>query len=371
MDPAIRIGRHSDLWLAGCTRVERTVIAGLIFASVIFFNVIEPYAGTEQSRANLLIIEAQQVEAETELARLEAVAASLEAISGVVEAAAWGRHQEELAQRFRSGAVTAPQQEADQTIQKIAAEVRSEVLDPLAAVVATPGLSAPLADHPARMQAVIERWEQSYLGQRWYQTVREKERTVVELDATIGSLQQEARQLLEELQHSVDAERARSQRAQADLVAKIETMREAIGRSLDESIPAWAKGLVSVERMVSIYPWILVGIAIYLVGCALVSERHFHGMASAAGWSQLERSDPLLSSVWTLTWRGAASTALTLCSYLAVLAGLAYFLNRSIALGGAGHPPGWSLNLIFLLALLIVIAMPFSRRSGAVDSSPV
>lgn len=364
MDPAIRIGRHSELWQAGSTRVERTAVAGLIFASVIFFNVIEPYAHTEQSRGNLLIIEAQQQQAEIDVARLEAVAASLEAISRVVEAAAWGRHQEDLALRFRSGAVTAPQQEADQTIRRIAAEVRSEVLDPLAAAVAKSGLSAPLADHPARMQAVIDRWEQSYLGQRWYQTVREKERTVIELDATIGSLQAETRQVLAELQGSVDAERTRSQRAQAALAAEIATTKEAIERSLNESIPAWAKGLVSVERMVSVYPWILVGITIYLVGSALMSERQFNGMASAAGWSRAERSDPLLSSLWTLTWRGAAGTALTLCSYIAVLAGLAYFLNRSIALGGAGHPPGWLLNVILLLALLIVIAMPLKRRFG-------
>lgn len=51
MDPAIRLGRHSDLWQAGSIRGQRIALSGLIFAAAIFFNVIEPYAQTEQNRA--------------------------------------------------------------------------------------------------------------------------------------------------------------------------------------------------------------------------------------------------------------------------------------------------------------------------------
>jgi len=362
MEPQIRFSRHSELWQAGTTRVQRTAVAGLIFASVIFFNVIEPYAKTEQGRSNLLSIQEQQQQAGEELARLDTILMRLEAISTVVEEAAWRRHQQELAKRFRNGTVAAPQQEADLTIRTIAAEIRRDVLGPLAEALAEPGLSVHLADQTAGMQAVIDQWEQSHLGQRWYQTVGEKERTVSELDAEIGTLQQQTQQVLSDLQSSVDAEHKRWQRQRSELAAELEATEEDIERSLDESIPAWAKGLVSVERMINAYPWILVGIAIYLAGSALASERHFHGMANAAGWSQTERSDPLLSSVWTLTWRGAIGTGLTLLCYFAVVAGLAYFLYRSMGSGGDGHPTVWLLQLVLLLVLLIVIATPLRRR---------
>lgn len=362
MDPAIRLGRHSDLWQAGSIRVQRIAVSGLIFAAVIFFNVIEPYAQTEQNRVDLAGFETQQGLAAAKIARMEEFAASLAAISQAVERADWRRHKEELAQRFRSGAVTAPQEEADQTIRQIAAQVRDEVLDPLAAAVDQARLSGSLAEHPARMKTVIDTWEQSYLGQRWFQTVREKERTVIEIGSTIEKLQDEARQVVTELQRAMDAERTQAERAKSQLAAEIAATRDEIQKTLDKAIPAWARGLVSVERMVSVYPLILVGIAIYLVGSALVAVGHYHGMAGASGWSQPERSDPLLSSVWTLTWRGAAGTALSLLGYLAVLAGLAYFLNRSIELVGAGPAPGWLLNLILLLALLTVIATPLRRR---------
>lgn len=365
MDAATRLGRHSDLWQAGSTRVERTAVAGLIFASVIFFNVIAPHAQTEESRVDLAAFETRQQQAESEVARMDAFATNLEGIAHAVEAADWNRHNEELMQRFRSGAVTDPQLEADETIREIAAEVRAEVLEPLAAAVAGSGLNGSLAEHPARMKSVIDEWELSHLGQRWFQTVQEKEQTVVELDTTIANLQEEARQLLAGLQRDVDAERSQLHQAQAALAAEIQTTRDRIQQTLDEAIPAWAKGLVSVEWMVRVYPWILLGIAIYLVGNALVSTRHYHGMADAAGWSVSDRTDPLLSSMWTLTPRGAAGTAITLISYIAVLAGLAYFLNRSIALVGSGQTPAWLLNLILLLLLLVVIATPFRRVHAA------
>ena len=368
MEPQIRFSRHSELWQAGTARVQRTAVAGLIFASVIFFKVIEPNAQAEQDRSNLLSIQEQQQQAGEELARLDTILMRLKDISTVVEEAAWGRHQEELAKRFRSGMVAAPQQEADQTIRAIAAEIRRDVLDPLAKALAEPGLSVPFADQSADMQAVIDRWEQSHLGQRWYQTVGEKERTVSELDAEIGTLQQQTQQVLADLQSGVDAEHKRWQGQWSELAAQLGAAEEEIERSLDESIPTWAKGLVSVESMISAYPWILVGIAIYLVGSALASERHFHGMANAAGWSQTERSDPLLSSVWTLTWRGAIGTALTLLCYLAVVAGLAYFLYRSIGPEGDGQPNGWLLQLVLLLVLLLVIATPFRRRLATSES---
>jgi len=365
MDPATRLGRHSDLWQAGSTRCERTAVAGLIFASVIFFNVVEPFAQTQQSRVDLAAFTSRQQQAEVVVARMDAFAASLEGISRAVEAADWKRHNDELMRRFRDGEVTSPQPEADQVIREIAAEVRSDVLEPLAAAVASAGLDESLAEHTTRMKTAIDTWEQAHLGQRWFQTVREKEETVFELDTTIGNLQEEARQLVVRLQREVEVERSQLHQAQATLAAEIQTTRDRIQQTLDENIPAWAKGLVSVEWMVGVYPWILVGIAIYLVGNALVSTRHYHGMADAAGWSGPERGDPLLSSMWTLTWRGAAGTAITLLSYIAVLAGLAYFLNRSIALVGSGQTPAWLLNLILLLLLLVVIAAPLRRVHAA------
>jgi len=365
MDPATRFGRHSDLWQAGSTRVERTAVAGLIFASVIFFNVIAPHAQTAQSRVDLAAFESRQQQAENEAARTDAFATNLEGIAKAVEDADWNRHNEALMQRFRSGAVGDPQLEADQTIREIAAEVRGDVLEPLTAAVASAGLDESLAEHPARMKSAIDTWEQAHLGQRWFQTVREKEQTVFELDETIGNLEQEARQLVAELQRDVEVKRSQLHLAQAALEGEIQITRDRIQQTLDEAIPAWAKGLVSIEWMVSVYPWILVGIAIYLVGNGLVSARHFHGMADAAGWSVPDRGDPLLSSMWTLTRRGAAGTAITLISYMAVLAGLAYFLNRSIALVGSGRTPAWLLNLILLLLLLVVFVATFRRVHAA------
>lgn len=367
MDPATRSKRHSDLWEAGTTRVNRTVVSGLIFAAVIFFNVILPYAETAESRAeskkSLAAFADQQQQASEELKRLQAFEDRLGAISHAVEQAAWSRHKDELMQRFRGGAVADAQAEADQTVHLIAAKVRTEVLEPLRAAVTETGISGIPAEHPAHMQAVIDDWERQMIGQRWYHTQERKEQTIAELGTTLETLQAEARKLLAELQRSLDAARNDAERSRAALARAIEAERQEMQQALDEAIPAWAKGLMSVERMVPLYPWILVALGVFLTASALMAARHYHAMAKSEGWSREDRSDPLLTSLWTLTWRGTMGTAVTVFCYLAVLATLGALMHRSIELMDAAGRPSVIPYLVLLICALCVVASPLRERS--------
>ncbi len=366
MDAAVRLGRHSELRKAGSGRVQRSAIAGLIFASAIFFNVIEPYSMTAGSRAELSNLETIHQQTEHELAGMKTIADRFEAISTVVDKADWRRHKDALVERFRSGQVSSPQAEADETVQHIAAQVRGEVLAPLEEAIAQSGVSGALADYPARLKSTIDTWEREKVGQHWFTTVESKEGTVVELGATLETVQSEAKQVLSQARQAMEAQRTRASLSQVKVSADIEVKRVDFQKAMDASIPAWARGLVSVERMVALYPWILVAIAIYLARSAFIAARHYRGMASAAGWSGPERSDPLFSSVWTLTWRGPVGTVLTLLCYVTVLGFLGYFLNRSLAQSAAWAPLSWLRNLVLLLTLVGVIALPLRERSGCV-----
>ena len=130
--------------------------------------------------------------------------------------------------------------------------------------------------------------------------------------------------------------------------------------------------------MIALYPWILAAIAVYLVGNALNSARYFRGMADEEGWSAAERSDPLVSSAWTLTWRGIRGASATIFCYITVLAALWYCLNRSLNPPGPGDRAGFSIQTIsavmgspaillaygFLaLALIIVVVLPLRDRA--------
>jgi hypothetical protein len=128
---------------------------------------------------------------------------------------------------------------------------------------------------------------------------------------------------LKELQIAVGIDTSKVQ-------AKIDAQMKKIDGDVDDILPDWAYGLVGTKAIVLLYPWMLVAIAAYLIGSALTAARHFNGMADEEGWSADERSDPLLSSPWTLTWRGMAGTAITLLNYVAVLAALSYFLIRAL-----------------------------------------
>jgi hypothetical protein len=364
MEVATVLGRHAELWKAGSGRVQRAAIGALIFASAIFFNVIDPYSHTAGSRADLAVLEATQVQAERKLADMKVAAGRFTQIAATVERGDWQRHKDALIQRFRSGQVSSPQLEADQTVQRIAAQVRTEVLAPLSEAIAQSGVGGALAGYPARLKSRIDTWEREKTGQRWYATLESKADTVVALGATLESVQSEARQVLSQTSQAVDGELSRATQSQATLASDIEAKRANIQKALDAAIPAWARGLVSVERMVTLYPWILVAIAIYLSGSAFIAARHYRGMTSAAGWSGPERSDPLFSSVWTLTWRGAVGTSVTLLCYVAVLGFLGYFLNRSLALSSVSSPMFWLPNLVLLLTLVGVVALPLRERTG-------
>jgi hypothetical protein len=368
MDPAIRSKRHGALWDAANTRVKRTVITGLIFAGVVLLRVIEPYADADEKRADLVEFEQRMQQVGEELARLELFGQRLEEISRAVEAAAWNRHKNALIERFARGQVSDPQPEADSTIREIAAQIRGDIVEPLAKVVAEAGLEGDLAQLPAEMSGVVNRWEQDKIGQQWFVTVRRKGETVDEIGETMRDIEQDAMQAVTKLRRGLAAERDRRTDEQARLVVQIEAMKVGIQKAVDEAVPAWARGLVPAEWMVRLYPWTLVAIALYLVAGALVALRHFLGMAESGGWSEQDRRDPVFSSLWTPTWRGLAGTAAMLASYTAVLSGLWYCLDRSIRLVGVDFGPAWLLHLLMLASIVTVFAVALRQRPSTVDS---
>ncbi len=379
MDPTTRSQRHAELWEAGNTRVRRTALSGVIFAVVVLFKVIQPHAEEADSRKALAELEQKESGVAEELSRVRVLESRLAELSLTVERAEWERHKDDLIRSFATGNVRDAQEEADRAVRNIAQQIREEVVMPLEAIVAESGVSGPLAEQPAAMLRAVDDWEESQLGARWYSTIHSKERAVGGIGSTVGSINERAERLVEDLktgveeererlvggfQGAVDAERARLGSRQAELAAKIEKTRADIQRALDEAVPAWASGLVSVDTMVILYPWLVVGLAVYLVACGLVAARHYHGLAKTSGWPAEDRGDPLLSSLWTLTWRGSSGTALTLLCYAGVLLGLGVCLHRAVTLQGAWPAPGWLLQLVVLGALAVALAAPLRARSA-------
>jgi hypothetical protein len=147
---------------------------------------------------------------------------------------------------------------------------------------------------------------------------------------------------------------------------------------MNRALPAWARGILDLKQLMVIYPWLLAGIAIYLIATAIQASRHFHAMADGEGWTAEERRDPVLSTAWTLTPRGPVGSVATVATYATVLGVLGLCVYRS------QHPPesakagsvqagvdiiaaqaSWSALLaygLFIAAIAVVATAAFRHR---------
>lgn len=362
MDPTTRLRRHEQHWNASTTSIRQVALSGIIFAVVILFNVIEPYITNVELDVQLNQLEEEERQAEQVLARMDSFLTALGEAKEITLKAPWNKHNLELQKRFKSGLISNPEKEADHTVRTIAAEIREKVVKPLEAAVSDTGLTGDLAKYPKAINDAIDVWEQEKIGQVWYSDVNSKNAEVRALGDVVTTQEDEAIAKVEQAYESVTESYNTKQAELKQLDQKITLLDEEIEQALAAALPVWAQRLVHPEIMVWLFPWIMIGLAVYIVGRALIGAQHFRGMANEEKWSPVERSDPLMSSIWTLTWRGALGTAVTVSSYSVFLLCVWYFVGRSLHLAPSQYMPAWLPHSLMALAMIAVFVTPFRQR---------
>lgn len=380
MDKDYRLARHTQLWEVQNRRVSRLVLAGLAFAALLLFNVLQPYTLSLEEeieiRGQIEGLRQEQQEIDASLKRLDEFETTLVNLNDTVARQPWMQRKERLIRRYRDmrdrgeGSPSEWQAEADLAVADIAAEVR-EVVEPLERYLNEEPEAAELMpgfyDLLRELPSVIEEWVDTNTGQLWYRTLDEKEATVEDLTRSLGGH-------LEQISAAVQAEQpnlvTRRNALEAEINGFEESTREQteLLEELDEVmqsiLPEWVRGLISIEQMVQIYPLVVLGMALYLVGIALSLTTHFRTVAREKEWSSLERSDPIYSSIWTLTYRGRVGTGLTLGAYLAVLLVLWFFfesgahsLDRWMAADNLGAISAEGTQIAYWLARLVLLTV--------------
>jgi len=337
MDPK-RLKRHSQLWEKGTASVRRAAIGGSVFALLVLLKVVEPYHTIiDEMESNVAELQARQQTNEAQLGELSTLYDELDSIDDAIRASPWDSEIEDLMQFFREGRANRedPQQKADTTIRNIAASMRRNIVEPLQAATDNPRVPAEIREYPQRIENDIANWQSTYVGNtNWYATVGNKEVTVERVKTLLQENSADAKLVVDNMREEIGGRIRSIEKELSSIPNQIIAMRAQIKSALDQILPAWAKGLVSERSMVVLYPWVLVAIAMYLVINAVIATQHFRGMAEGEGWTSEEQCDPLLSSPWTLTWRGLAGTTVTLAFYVAALGTLTYCLYRSLNPGG-------------------------------------
>ncbi len=334
MTEEFQIERHTKLWEDKTKHVKRIVFSGLLFGGVILVNVLTPYSEDIGARAKLQqeidLLRSQAKEVEASLAPLDDLTEELAQVKATITAKPWNARIENLKQRYRhinaqGGADwDTYQREADATVDSVAAQVKKSVLTPLARFttdsIAAQAEISDLAQQMAALPGALDSWVNKNMGRRWYRTIESKE-------AEINDLTYDLNRRLRSFDNAVNGAIQDLQRKKRDLRKQIERLQNspairdkekklaALRAEMEKILPEWIKGMVSVEQMVQLFPFIVVLLAGYALFTGKSVASHYHFLAKKLGFASAGREDASYSSIWTFTWRGAKGTLLTVGTY--------------------------------------------------------
>jgi len=325
--------------------------------------------------------EAQASSAKATLDALEAFSGTVTDVQAVFSSRPWVGEVNELKAWFRSGAGDmAPQDRADQTIDEIARVVETDVAQKLSvaysqAVKAAGGSTESLESLEPQIEALSGVVEsiRGLRGARWWERVDLKDETAEmvteDLDAQLQPLSRKVQRIVEALPQKIESQRAEAEQLRSKAEVERADADASLQAALDEILPSWIRGLITVEQMVWLYPGVIVVLVVYVLILGLSASQHFRDMADGMGLDPSSRRDPVVSSLWTMTDRGEKHTVMTYGAYLlfAVSMWVLYELGTRALINAPSRPLplGVSLpTLVWIGRLTFVAAIATIVRSA-------
>ncbi|MCD4806565.1 MAG: hypothetical protein K8R13_03175 [Methanococcoides sp.] len=341
MDKDFRLTRHTALWEEQNKRIKRTIIAGLVFGLLLLVNVLKPYSSDidkkRDIRTEIEIYKKEKGVIENSITAIDDFKETLGAVQITIREQPWMKEKDKLIRTLAGinergeGNRQRYQEEADNTVRVIGAQVNEMVVKPLneflpnypRVAVLMPELYTELKTLPM----TIQEWIRRYLGKRWYSTLESKMERVeslsrgleVKLDTINNKISMEKPNLVRK-RKELTQEITRMEN-KADIQAKKKLLKTLEAR-MDKIMPEWIRGLISLHQMIQYYPLIILGLVIYVLALAISLNSHYDSMAAVRKINQAAKTDPIFSSLWTLTYRGHVSTILTIASYVGFVAAM-------------------------------------------------
>jgi hypothetical protein len=355
MSKEFQIERHKTLLEEKTKQARRIVYGGLLFGVLILVNVLTPYSNDLEERNTIELAikkygsEIQEIE--KILQPLNELAKVLDNIQTLVADRPWDVETQKLINKFREMNIRGGaswneyQAEADATIKSVAALVSRTVIEPLDDFFAdspTSKILIPeLAQELRTLPNTVTTWVNENKGKRWYRTIEMKEAQINSLTNTLGNK-------LNSVSKTIDREKPNLIARQEHLKTSIEKLKsnpdfrdkkerlKELQSQMEKILPEWLRGMISVEQMVQIFPFIIVILAAYALSIALAVASHYRFLARELNFGEAGRSDPSFSSLWTLTYRGRSGTLLTVGVYTIFVLAMWFFFES-----GAGILAKW------------------------------
>jgi hypothetical protein len=404
MDKDFRLSRHSQLWEEKNKAIKRTAVAGLFFAAFVLINVLQPHSKQQELSAPIRAeIEKEikklgddKVETDSALASLSDLQGKLDLFKQALQDNPGEDQKNKLIKTFRELNAKDEfdrnlfQEKADQTILAIENEVLQLLAPVTELLTAKPALIKRLSYVKKALDDLsmsLSQWKKSKLGKVWYSTIEGKNRAILQLNQDLqrvfADVPQEVEQALVQLNDAIKVNKrsltVELEKLEQQGVQKQSALKD-LNAKMQQIMPEWLRGLIKVEQMVQIYPLIMMGLVLYIVGNGFSLTRHYKVIAQERAWSNEEASDPAYSSLWTMSYRGRTATIVTTLTYLCIIIAFWFFYeqgsdlyfqsriagNEEMAVASHLATPAWIWieRLLFTAAVILVTLWPWRKLTS-------
>lgn len=391
-----QLQRHLKLWEEQNKSVKRIIIAALLFTILLPIKVLDPFVYISQDLApvenKINKLKQEQQEANDLKKKLEHVQNTISEVKETIKNEPWMKEKDRLIQTLsdireqslHGGNWDEYQAAADNTIRTIAAQVRELIIQPLEGVVQknkrTRETMPKLSGAVDRLRNEMGKWEEWHVGRRWYQTFFAKDREMRELTYSLESLLEDISSISCSALSGITAKQEELSRKTEFLdqnIVNYQEKRDSLDEEMQKIFPQWLRGIISIEQMIHLFPVFVIFLVVVIMALALMLTGHFEKAAAIMELEKKQRTDPVSSSIWTLTYRKIHGTALTILTYLVLMAVMWRFfewgewlLNSWLEhnLDGEWIPHSicvgmvsWIGRLVFMGAGLLIVIVPIYR----------
>ena len=389
MDKNYSLKRHTELWENQNKQIKRVLIGGILFAYLLLVNILTPYS----NRLDEIQVEMTEIStkidsinaSKNDLTKLEE---TLNGIKKTINQQPWREEKNKLIRKFAEinaiGHVTLEQyqQKADSTITAIGSLVLEKVSKPLDEFINDPtfiDLMPALTIELKKLRLVEKRWTNENQNKIWFATLDAKEaalhKLTNDLDVQVKTISLEIDKVNPGLEKKIDTLKKELAKLNELKIEEEKKLPEKLDAEMQKILPTWISGIISLKQMM-LYPFVIIGIVLYVAVIALTLTSHYHYMTKGLGMEQDDPPNSAFSSLWTLTDRGKIGTLFTLSTYIIFIIVMWFFYEQGFTifskwlatesdtiLNSAILPILHWVGRLILVSLLAFITMrPFSRK---------
>lgn len=384
------IQRHFKLWEDNNKLLNRVVFLTVILSLALVIKVLIPFVNfSEHKKPVIQSIETLNKEKEAVNKKIDIISETEKTLLDVnkfISQQPWQVEKRDLIKRYRDMRRSPPaegysreryQQEADDSINKIAGLLHENVVSPFQQSInkLATGTDGPdkLAREVDSLNQFIENWKKKYINKNWYRTIDRKDQTMYQLTASLderfydfSNVVKNELNEVRQVKRQVDNE---LKQLNKQIISEAEKLQE-LDDELQKILPEWLRGLINIEQVIQLLPVILFGSAVFVLALGTHLTRHYNIYVAGEKITKDITSDPGMSSTWTFIHRGFTGSILTIAAYTLFIVFTWLLFEKSMTLlqgwllidpsdAWIGNPVFWEMVLWtgragFALLLLIV-----------------